>query len=97
MAKDTSRAEAKKRAQALVAQVRERVARQQGTAPTAHADEEADPAGEAQSAETEGLTARSATARGVRKQQALAKSHVTRAQGHTMARTQRAQSRREGK
>lgn len=100
MAKDTSRADAKKRAQALVAQVRERLARQQGTAPPAHADEDADAAdaaGEGQAAETEGLAARSTSARGVRKQQALARSHMTRAQGHSMARNQRAQGRREGK
>jgi hypothetical protein len=102
MAKDTSRADAKKRAQALVAQVKQRVAKQQGSAPPdADSDEDAPdgaPDGtDGQAAEAEGMAARGAQARGVRKQKAIAKSHITRAQGHSMARNQRSQSRREGK
>ena len=72
MAKSTDKTEARKRAQALVAQVKQRVAKQQGAAePDQDADEE---------------TPRSAEP-----------AHVTRAQAHPAARTQRPQGRREGK
>jgi hypothetical protein len=73
MANDaTSRAEAKKRAQAAVAQLKQRVAKQEGiAAPDAHAGEDAD--------------------------RTPPPAHVTRAQAHPAARTQRPQGRREGK
>lgn len=91
-------ADAKKRARALVAQVKQRVARQQGTPPPIGEDGQgdADPT-TATDAEVEGMEARGAQAKGVRTQNALAKSHLTRAQGHAAARTQRTQARREGK
>ncbi|MGV3519133.1 hypothetical protein [Luteitalea sp.] len=72
MTKTTATAEAKKRAQAKVAELKQRVARQHGiAAPDAHAGEDAD--------------------------KALQPAHVTRAQAHPAARTQRPQGRREGK
>ncbi len=43
------------------------------------------------------MEARSTQAKGVRTQHALAKSHLSRAQGHAASRTQRTQARREGK
>jgi len=96
MPKNSSTADARKRAQALVAQVKKRIARQEG-ADTAQAetDESADGSGAA--AEAESMDARSGNAHGTRTRHALAKSHVTRAQGHAAARTQRTQGRREGK
>lgn len=99
MAKSSS-ADAKKRARALVAKVKQRVARQQGTSPPEGAGEDGTGASDAvagQDAEVEGMEARGAQAKGVRTQKALAKSHLTRAQGHAAARTQRTQGRREGK
>jgi hypothetical protein len=73
MAKTTSStSDAKKRAQAAVAQLKQRIAKQEGqAAPDAHAGEDAD--------------------------QAMVPAHVTRAQAHPAARTQRPQGRREGK
>lgn len=98
MARNTSTAEAKKRARALVAQVKQRVARQEGAAaPEGATDEEGAAGAEGHAAEAEGMEARSAQAKGVRTQNALAKSHISRAQGHAAGRTQRAQARREGK
>ena len=98
MARNTSTAEAKKRARALVAQVKQRVARQEGAAaPEGATDEEGAGGADGHDAETEGMEARSTQAKGVRTQHALAKSHLSRAQGHAAARTQRTQARREGK
>lgn len=72
MTKTTANAEAKKRAQAKVAQLKQRVAKQDGVAaPDEHAGEDAD--------------------------KVLQPAHVTRAQSHPAARTQRPQGRREGK
>lgn len=91
-------ADAKKRARALVAQVKQRVARQEGAPPSeATGDDGTAEAATGQDAEVEGMEARGAQARGVRKQKAIAQSHLTRAQGHAAARTQRTQGRREGK
>lgn len=99
MSKNAATDEAKKRARELVAQVKKRVARQEG----APAPEEA-VADETESTETvnreneaEAMQAKSAQAKGVRKQHSLAKSHVTRAQGHAAARTQRSQGRGDSK
>ncbi len=89
---------AKKRARAIVAEVKERVARQDGSA--APEDEAAAPGSAAPVApprQAEGMEAKSAQAKGVRKQHAIAKSHHTRAQGHAAARTQRTQGRRDSK
>lgn len=98
MARNTSTADAKKRARALVAQVKQRVARQEGiTAPDDVTDAEGAEGGVGQTAESEGMEARSTQAKGVRTQHALAKSHLSRAQGHAASRTQRTQARREGK
>lgn len=97
MTKNTDNADVKKRARAVVAQVKQRLAKQRGE-PMLEPDDEADSSGaEGKDPEAEGMEARSAQAKGVRKQHALAKSHVTRAQGHAAARTQRTQARREGK
>lgn len=97
MARNTSTAEAKKRARALVAQVKQRVARQEGAAaPEGATDEEGTGGGAAQDGETEGMEARGAQTKGVRTQHANVKSHLSRAQGHPAARTQRTQGRREG-
>ena len=64
--------DAKKRAQEKVAQLKRRIAKQDGiAAPDAHAGEDAD--------------------------KAVVPAHVTRAQAHPAARTQRPQGRREGK
>jgi len=72
MAKTTSISDAKKRAQEKVAQLKQRIAKQEGLAtPDAHAAEDAD--------------------------KAVVPAHITRAQGHPAARTQRPQGRREGK
>ena len=72
MTKTTTNAEAKKRAQAAVAQLKQRVAKQEGVpTPDEHAGEDAD--------------------------KALQPAHVSRAQSHPAARTQRPQGRREGK
>ena len=72
MTKTTSMSDAKKRAQEKVAQLKQRLAKQEGiAAPDAHAGEDAD--------------------------KALVPAHVTRAQAHPAARTQRPQGRREGK
>ena len=98
MARNTSTTEAKKRARALVAQVKQRVARQEGAAaPEGATDEEGAAGAEGHAAETEGMEARSAQAKGVRTQHALAQSPLSRAQGPAAARTQRTQARREGK
>lgn len=96
---NSGNADAKKRARALVAQVKQRVARQEGTTPPEGTGEEGigSDATAGQDAEVEGMEARGAQAKGVRTQKALAKSHLTRAQGHAAARTQRTQARREGK
>jgi hypothetical protein len=68
----TSRADAKKRAQEKVAQLKQRIAKQEGlAAPDAHGGEDAD--------------------------KTVVPAHVTRAQAHPAARTQRPQGRREGK
>lgn len=65
-------ADARKRAREAVAQVKARVARQEGSeAPAEHAGEDAD--------------------------RTAVPGHVTRAQAHPAARTQRPQGRREGK
>lgn len=72
MTKTSTNAEAKKRAQEKVAQLKQRVAKQDGVAaPDEHAGEDAD--------------------------KALQPAHVSRAQSHPAARTQRPQGRREGK
>ena len=98
MARNTSTAEAKKRARALVAQVKQRVARQEGAAaPEGATDEEGPEGPTGQAGETEGMEARGVQAKGVRTQHAIVKSHLSRAQGHAAARTQRTQARREGK
>jgi len=97
---NSGNADAKKRARALVAQVKQRVARQEGTSPPEGTGEDGMGASDAtagQDGEVEGMEARGAQAKGVRTQKALAKSHLTRAQGHAAARTQRTQARREGK
>lgn len=72
MPKTTDKAEARKRAQALVAQVKQRIAKQEGVTEPVHDGDEDAP----RSAEP---------------------AHVTRAQAHPAARTQRPQGRREGK
>jgi hypothetical protein len=78
--------------------VKQRVARQQGSAAPEDVTDAEDAEGAVgQAAETEGMEARSTQAKGVRTQHALAKSHLSRAQGHAAARTQRTQARREGK
>jgi hypothetical protein len=67
-----AKADTKKRAQEKVAQLKQRIARQQGlAAPDAHGGEDAD--------------------------KTVVPTHVTRAQSHPAARTQRPQGRREGK
>lgn len=77
-----------------VAQVKKRVARQEGAPePEGAADETESAETVTRESEPEAMVAKSAQAKGVRKQHSLAKSHVTRAQSHAAARTQRTQAR----
>jgi hypothetical protein len=99
-----SKEDLKAKAQKLVAKVQRRVAEQTGT-PTAVAESSPDtPDGAPQAApiasldaETESMQARSADAKGSRVQHKLAKSHVTRMQGHVLGRGQRSQARRDSR
>ena len=81
-------------ARAVVSRVRTRVARQAG-APAAAV--EGAPASSNVDAEAASAVERSRGAKGPRVQQKLAASHVTRAQGHVGARTQRAQGKRDAR
>ncbi len=81
-------------ARAVVSKVRKRVARKAG-APAAAVDDAAGPGG--REAESVSAAERSRGAKGARVQQKLAASHVTRAQGHVGARTQRAQGKRDAR
>lgn len=94
MSKPTANEDAKKRARELVAQVKKRVASQEGSPePEAAVEEPESSETPTREGEAEAMAAKSAQAKGVRKQHALDKSHVARAQGHAAARTQRTQAR----
>lgn len=84
----------KGRAKALVEKVRARVAGQAG-APAAVVSDDGLPAAEALAAEATSLRSRSRDAKGPAVQHSLAATHLTRAQGHAGARTQRAQGKRD--
>lgn len=93
-ARAQSRPAARKKAKAAVARVRRRVAQQAGAPADAIAPEAAPGAVEA---DTTSAVERSRGAKGARVQQKLAVSHVTRAQAHVGARTQRRQGKRDSK
>ncbi len=96
--KSSTTDQARKRAKEIVAQVKQRVARQEGTPAPEDAAAGSESAHTAvRDNEAEAMAAKSAQAKGVRKQHAIAKSHSTRAQGHAAARTQRTQGRRDSK
>jgi hypothetical protein len=100
MPKDTLKAKAR----ALVAKVRKRVARQEGTPATTDAPVPDGPAVAAQpgaastpEGEAEGMRTRSTNAKANRVKHTLDKSHITRLHGHVSGRGQRAQARRDSK
>lgn len=85
----------KGRAKALVEKVRARVAEQAGAPAAVVSDDPLPAATEALAAEKASLQSRSRDAKGPALQHALAATHLTRAQGHAGARTQRAQGKRD--
>ena len=93
-ARATSRPAARKKAKAAVATVRKRVARQAGAPADAIAGT---PTTGAAEADTTSAVERSRGAKASRVQQKLAVSHVTRAQAHVGARTQRRQGKRDSR
>ena len=93
-ARATSRPAARKKAKTAVAKVRKRVARQAGAPADAIADMATSDSAEA---ETNSAVERSRGAKASRVKQTLAVSHMTRAQAHVGARTQRRQGRRDSK
>jgi hypothetical protein len=103
-ARDTPKDTLKAKARALVAKVRKRVARQEGTPATTDAPIPESPAVAAQpgaastpEGEAEGMRTRSANAKANRVKHKLDKSHITRLHGHVSGRGQRAQARRDSK